>query len=553
MQKFSIDYNELYNYYILENHSFIETIKHFNTTRDILRRIITEYNLQKRNFSFKIPYDELYTKFITENKSAREISEIYNTTTSFIEKLLSRYNIRKPKELTQAVIERVKTERYNDPHYNNSAKCLETNLKRYGASRYNQTQEFKDLQKQRRMSRTPEDILKASETMKQKFIDKYGVTSPSLIPEVRQKISQSLKNRTPEEKQATRNKTIQTNLEKYGVESTNSLPEIIDKKLQTFAKNFKNGHNTREHYRNLEFLTLEFVSENFIKDNVFYLEDFRAFFNFGYLAAEKAKNELGITVLNKSKRYQMQRNLFNIINVTNKVFNTRRVIPNREIDIYLPDFKLGIEFDGLMWHSFGVSTYECLNNLNLEDPKHLVYKTDLCLDFGVNLLHFYDVDDMNLAVDYINSKVGLNTVIDFRGCEVRPINSETFRNFFVENSLEDSGIHDEFYGVFYENKLYQVVGLGDYAQISTLNGFKINYDIFNFLQCKTKIKFDRRFGYPDEFLRVGFKIVETLSPECFYINIRDYKLKIFDGLRSPEFFNENRIFYNCGYYILENL
>jgi len=34
-----IDKEVLYNYYILENHSFADTVHHFKTTRDILAQV----------------------------------------------------------------------------------------------------------------------------------------------------------------------------------------------------------------------------------------------------------------------------------------------------------------------------------------------------------------------------------------------------------------------------------------------------------------------------------------------------------------------------------
>ena len=52
------------------------------------------------------------------------------------------------------------------------------------------------------------------------------------------------------------------------------------------------------------------------------------------------------------------------------LLNTRKQIKPYEIDIYVPRLKLGIEFDGLYWHS---AFHRC-------DDNAIKFKTDLCLN-----------------------------------------------------------------------------------------------------------------------------------------------------------------------------
>lgn len=66
--------------------------------------------------------------------------------------------------------------------------------------------------------------------------------------------------------------------------------------------------------------------------------------------------------------------------------NTRSVIHPKEIDIYIPECKLAIEFNGMFWHS---SPTESEYNKN----RHL-FKTKLCEQQGIKLFHIFE-DEWN--------------------------------------------------------------------------------------------------------------------------------------------------------------
>ena len=68
--------------------------------------------------------------------------------------------------------------------------------------------------------------------------------------------------------------------------------------------------------------------------------------------------------------------------------NDRTQIKPYEIDIYVPKMHLGIEFDGLYWHSA----------LGGADRMSLHYKTTLCKDHGILLMHLFE-DEWDLKKD----------------------------------------------------------------------------------------------------------------------------------------------------------
>ncbi len=90
------------------------------------------------------------------------------------------------------------------------------------------------------------------------------------------------------------------------------------------------------------------------------------------------------------KKYQnYSKNESNLLNFCKQYFNNiethkRDLIPPYEIDIYIPDIKLAIEFNGVHWHSIN----------NKETGYHL-NKTKMCNKLGVRLIHIWEDEWLN--------------------------------------------------------------------------------------------------------------------------------------------------------------
>ena len=110
--------------------------------------------------------------------------------------------------------------------------------------------------------------------------------------------------------------------------------------------------------------------------------------------------------------------------------NDRSVIAPYELDIYLPELHLAIEYNGLYWHSDEMRP----NNYHR-------MKSDLCKKAGVHLIYVFEDDWVNkqsiiksVISNFINNTV--NRRIYARKCEVRAISDKTLiNNFLVSNHL----------------------------------------------------------------------------------------------------------------------
>lgn len=104
IDKEKISKEDLYKYYIIEDHSYAECLEHFNTSIAVMRKLMKEYNIYKniyknmgQNPELKniITKDKLYNYYIVENHSWHETLKYFGISQGVLCKLLKEYQIKK--------------------------------------------------------------------------------------------------------------------------------------------------------------------------------------------------------------------------------------------------------------------------------------------------------------------------------------------------------------------------------------------------------------------------------------------------------------------------
>lgn len=134
--------------------------------------------------------------------------------------------------------------------------------------------------------------------------------------------------------------------------------------------------------------------------------------------------------------------------------NNRTVLAgNREIDIYMPDFNLGIEFNGLYWHSelAGGKTA----NVHLQ-------KTEECKGKGIQLIHIFEdewIFNKDVVIDKLMHKLNKfsGDRIFARKCDIREINFPDTSEFLDSYHLQGADSSKFRYGLYYNDKLISVM------------------------------------------------------------------------------------------------
>lgn len=115
------------------------------------------------------------------------------------------------------------------------------------------------------------------------------------------------------------------------------------------------------------------------------------------------------------------------------VKNDRSVLDGFEIDVLVPSQKVGIECNGLYWHSVKPNRF---------GKNHVNRKTAMARDAGYSLMTFFE-DEWEFKRDIVMSMIKhrlkkSENRVSARQCKVVVINTSTSRNFFDQNHIEGS-------------------------------------------------------------------------------------------------------------------
>ena len=173
----------------------------------------------------------------------------------------------------------------------------------------------------------------------------------------------------------------------------------------------------------------------------------------------------------------------------------REILRNREIDIYIPLLKLGIEYNGLHWHS---------ERLGKGKNYHLD-KLNKCNEQGIRLIQIFEDEWINHR-DICESKLkqicGLNTnpKIYARKCEIREItNKNEAYEFLDKNHIQGRTGFTIGLGAYYNNELVGVMTFKkDKEEYWDLNRFAtdINYQCIG-IGGKLFKYFTRNYDYQE--------------------------------------------------------
>jgi hypothetical protein len=214
--------------------------------------------------------------------------------------------------------------------------------------------------------------------------------------------------------------------------------------------------------------------------------------------------------------------------------NVKKVI-SKELDIYLPELKLAIEFNGLYWHC----------ELNKDNLYHL-NKTEECEQKGIHLIHIFE-DDWQHKREIVESRLlyYLNKlkVIYARECQLKELSSNEASIFLKENHLQGSVNSLYNYGLYYKDELVSIMTFGN---LRTNLGQHVMVGMFELLRFANKRgltvvgganklfqyfinnkSFEKIISYADRswtmnndqtiYHVLGFKKIRNTRPNYFYI------------------------------------
>jgi rubrerythrin len=420
-----------------------------------------------------------------------------------------------------------------------------TNLKKYGVANVSKIKEINQLKSNTWKNKSKEEVQQIVNSRQETLMDHFGVTSPSKNEAIKEKIKQTNFERygvtttlnTDSCRQKTTNAIItkmteimekrkKTNLEKYGVEHAFQKKTFLEKKRKKFFNDLLISDRLKNHY------VPNFKEEDYDGVDKYYEWKclkcntvFQYKINNGMIP--RCPTCYPIEYLSKSGQIKIVdfcREHFEIV-----YENSRNLIPPYEIDIYIPEIKLGIEFNGLYWHSELAGNKESIYHQN---------KLLLALQNQINLVQIFE-DEWRDQEDIIKSillnKFNKNTFKIFaRKCQIYSVPVEVAQHFYFDNHLQGF-INGKHLGLYHNNEFVSMMTVGrprfnthydleiyrfcNKLNTSVIGGLsKLLNAFINMLNPKSILTYtDGRYGIGTGYYKCGFKFIGTTDPAYYYM------------------------------------
>jgi len=355
--------------------------------------------------------------------------------------------------------------------------------------------------------------------------ERYNVSNPMEKKEFREKISTSHQARSLSEIKKTVIKRKQTNRIIHGDEN---------------YRNIEKTKKTLHHKYGVEFSNQLKCSKDWlaIKDKKMFLEEILPSkhpikiakdYNLAFSTVYKLINKFGLKDMIRktfNTEYEINQYIQSLGLQTNT--NNRSILSGKEIDILIPEKNIGIEHNGIYWHS----------ELNGKDKNYHLNKTLQCEQQGIQLLHIFETEWLekeDIVKSIISSKLGkYKNRLYARKCIIREIDSTTKNNFLKDNHLQGPDKSSVKLGLFNNGEL---VGLMTFGKSRYNNKYqyemhrfcnKLGYQIVGgaskllkyFINYKNPLSIityaDRRYSDGSFYEKIGFIRLTPSMPSHWY-------------------------------------
>ena len=212
------------------------------------------------------------------------------------------------------------------------------------------------------------------------------------------------------------------------------------------------------------------------------------------------------------------------------IMNDKKILNGKELDLYLPDYKLAIEFNGIYWHS----------ELQGKDRNYHLNKTVECKNQDIQLIHIFEdewLGKQDIVKSIVKGKLSLNDRIYARKCSLKEVDNKEAKIFYEENHLQGFINSKINIGLFYENKFISCLSFGksrynkqydweinrfaNKLNVSVIGGFAKMLKYFENNYSGSIITYsDRRYFDGSIYRNNGFEELEVSQPNYFYTDKR---------------------------------
>ena len=414
----------------------------------------------KKKYGYDLSIRELITIEISEDK----VRPVCKTCGSHVKFLRGKFNefcsnscVQKHPDTRSKMQEKWKKQGYLNPL--NSKKSIEkrkiTNLEKYGSEHIMASKEGRNILKNGMIKKYGVEFANQSTLIQEKAkansFEKHGVNHYFITDEHKQQM-------------------IETALEKRGVKHHTQDAGFKEKMsaINSAAQIKKFRGELPDKYRNFDSIS----------------ELYSSLFDNGFTSSRKIQEELGVSqswVSTSFREFYLDKPTVSFeeekfAEEIGKLFkveyehSNRKILNGKEIDIWVPEYNLGIEYHGLYWHS------------SVSNDRRVFEKCKEAEKSGVKLLQFWSSEVHNkhdIVMSIISANIGKNVRLFARKCHVRNLSSGEHSEFCSENHLQGSAGASVRLGLFHEDELVSVMSFG-----KSRYGKKFEWEMIRFCNKK---------------------------------------------------------------------
>ena len=327
------------------------------------------------------------------------------------------------------------------------------------------------------------------ELKKIKSIEKFGTKTPAESDLIKEKIRKTNNNKyggnSPMSSDNIKNKSKRTLMKNWGVENPSKSPDIQKKRIESFKEsdykeNYKktslDRYGTIHPWMNSDIhkKTIDLFYKNY-KQRIVDSIDLNKFKFIDFEMGDKTnlkfhcvscKNEFNILTYQFYHRINNNNSIctkcypisesssidqIEVLNFIKEnydgeiVSNVKNIINPYEIDIYLPDLKLGFEFNGVFW-----------NSNKFKDKEYHLNKYKKSVDNEIKLCTIWEDDwtlKREICESFILNKISKSNRLMARKTLIREIDYNTSREFLDKNHLQGDCKSSKRVGLYYGDDL----------------------------------------------------------------------------------------------------
>ena len=203
---------------------------------------------------------------------------------------------------------------------------------------------------------------------------------------------------------------------------------------------------------------------------------------------------------------------------------TQKILNGTELDIYLPQYHIAIEYNGLYWHS----------EKNGKNKYYHLDKTKKCLERNIRLIHIFSDEWLRKKEIVKNRLLNLlnknNIKIYARKCQIINLTKEEKKDFLNNHHLQGNDKSTIMIGLRYENKNVAVMTFGKLrSSLGNKKKESKTFELYRFSSLNVVGGFTKLLQYfintysPEKIITYADRNWSPLPDYCFYTSIKGFK------------------------------